>query len=254
MLKKSHWSWYFSILLILILFLNGQCLANSTLKQTRGNNDTPDGPLNIYYLSISKFLSPTPPAKSNSNKTELTVSQPLIFTHNVRDRKFDDQITPELNLWLDSRNKKGLEIKFELGFQAWEDDTLIKDKFYKILFKNYTTIGATGGENVRLHYLKYDGETFDIKYGTNNFCSIYFMINLTDNPTPSSSVDIYCGAWGKTSYIKLPYNQTLSAYEFEKEKNEKTQPTPGFLVELFFAALIATMAIYTLFQKSQKKR
>jgi hypothetical protein len=178
-----------------------------------------DDDLGIVYLSKSQYLLPDPPAAEATNKVKLEPGEPTYFSHNIRDRKFDETLNPELDLWLDASGKAGLELEFEIGFQAWEDNTLMEGKFYTIKFHNYTTKGTSGGENAKVKFLEYVGKPFDINYGSDNWASIYLMVNLTGTAS-SPSVDILCGANGKTSNIRLPWNQTLSKYESQQNKDD----------------------------------
>jgi hypothetical protein len=196
------------------------------------------------------YLLPTAPETSELNKTELTTAKSLIFGHNIRDRKFNSDLASELELWLNAHSKSGLVLNFELGFQAWEDETLVKGKFFKILFENYTTTGAKAGENAKVSHAAIVGEPFDIKYGSDNWCAIYLKLNLTGN-TSSTIVDIFCGAEGKLSKIKTPYDQTLSSYIHGEDSDGDN--TPGFLGGFIIIILGALAVIYKIFLKPPRK-
>ena len=143
-------------------------------------------------------------------------------------------------LWLDSHGKADRSLSFEIGFQAWEEDTLIEGKFFKILFNNYTTIGNPYGENISMYYFKYDGEPFDLKSGSTNFAAVYFSITLTDTGN-SDKIDIYTGADGKASFIKVPYDTTLSA-QAQKDNNDNNS-TPGFTLGSVLIILVIVFLI-----------
>ena len=176
MRKRIRWLKSLASFLILLMVLNS-IFITITAQNNGPNQNTNDKPLNIYYLSKSQYLLPYPPGDEATNKTELSTSQGLVFTHHLRDRKFNTELTPELDIWLNANGKAGLILTFELGFQAWEEDTLIEGKFYRILFKNYTTLGLSGIENAKISFDKYVGEPFDISYGS-DFAAFYLLINL----------------------------------------------------------------------------
>ncbi len=245
MYKKRTLHIWLTILSIFMMVLCTLCISNNTSSSENNDKYVPQEDLEFLYLSSSKYLLPEPPGDDSKNKTELTAGKSTYFSHNLRDRKFNEALNPELDLWLDAHGKNGLVLRFEIGFQVWEDETLIEGKFYKIIFKNYTTTGATGGENVKVAFLEYDGVPFDIKYGTGNWASIYLMINLTENVSAASaSVDIICGAGGKISSIKLPYDQTLSGFEHEQNKNNDGDSTwcSSSLVLVFAIGIIASVS------------
>jgi hypothetical protein len=201
--------------IIVVLFIVISTLNLTTLSSVSEKDDD----LGKLYLSKSQYLLPNPPGAEAANKTELEPSKPIYFSHNIRDRKFDENLNPALDLWLDAHSQAGIELQFEIGFQAWEDNTLIEGKFFKIKFNNYKTTGAAGGENAKVTFLGYDGEPFDIKYGNDNWASIYLMINISKNATKKTSVDILCGAGEKVSFISLPWDQTLSQYDSDQDQD-----------------------------------
>ena len=135
-----------------------------------------------------------------------------------------------------------------------EDRTLLPEKTYKILFKDYTTSGSITGENLKLIYTKYEGKTFDIKYGNDNWCAVYLTIIRTDNET-ASKLDVYAGAENKTSQITIPYDKTLSAYEYEQEKKkeEENKSTPGFGLDQGVIALGVLLIIFYIKASARRK-
>jgi len=246
MLKTNAEAWRISTVIIVIILFMSLCISSDNSNSNASNDNTASNQLNILYLSKSMYLLPTPPETDELNKTELTSAKSLIFGHNIRDRKFNKDLAPELELWLDTHGKSGLVLTFELGFQAWEDETLVKGKFFKILFENYTTTGAKAGENAKVSYAGIEGEPFDIKYGSDNWCAIYFKVNLTGNIS-GTGVEIYCGAEGKISKIKIPYDQTLSAYIHGEDSDGDS--TPGFQGGFIIIILGALTVIYKVFLK-----
>ena len=110
-------------------------------------------------------------------------------------------------------------------------------KLFRAKFGNYTTTGDQGGEFVNLTYTKYNGEPFDIKSGADNWCAVYLTIRRMDK-LEDADLDIYTGAKGKISYVKIPYDQTLSSYEHENEENNAT---PGFLGGCVILALMVVI-------------
>jgi hypothetical protein len=243
---RSHWPWVLSIVFITLIFFTTLCISNNSTNNNQTNGEEPIQNLEILYLN-SIYLSPTKAGIEESNKVELTATKNLSFSHSIRDRKFNKNLKPEIMLWLDSHGKANLKLRFEIGFQAWEEDTLIEGKFFKILFNNYTTIGNPYGENISLSYLRYDGEPFDIKSGSTNFASVYFSISL-NNTGNSDKIDIYTGADGKASFIKVPYDNTLSASA--KNDDNGGDSTPGFTLE----SLLLILVIFFIFRHSRLKK
>ena len=200
-----------------------------------------DQHLDTLYFGTQYFL-PYPPSSGESNKTTISALNRTTFSHNLRDRKFNSKIKPELNLWLDAAGTKGIELEFEINFQAVEDLTELPDKTFKITFQNYTTNGSLDGEVLNLTYLNYEREPFDIKSGADNWCLVYLIIRRTDNIT-GSKVTLYCGAEDRVSNIKIPYSQTLSAYNYEQEKDNDMDSTPGFTGLSFLFAIVLLISI-----------
>lgn len=241
---------WISIILLLLIIFNLLCVSNNSSYSQTDNNKT-DKSLGTLYLSKSMYLLPLPPGDASENKTELTPGKLAVFSHNIRDRKLTENLKPELNLWLDAHGKAGLILQFEIGFQMWEDNTLIEGRFYKILFNNYTTtgIGIAGLENAKVIYRGYEGEPFDILSGSKNFAAVYFKVNLTINSTTSTStVDIFCGAWDKISFIQLPYDQTLSAYKHDQDKDNDDNGLPGFDGGILIITLVGLVTLYFVFR------
>lgn len=253
--KNSTWLWLISLALIFLTIISTLCVGNDNSdNDSKYDYEPPDQELEKLYLS-ENYLLPQPPSHDSNNKTELLAQNRTIFGHNIRDRKFNNKITPELNLWINSHGRSGIELEFEIVFQAVEDNTLLPHKTFKILFENYTTNGSTENENLMPAFIKYDGKYFDIQYGNENWSSIYLKIQRTDNFT-DTIVDIYFGSEQKVSYIKIPYDKTLSFYEYEKEKEEENQATPGFTaiqVVLVLGILISIFYLRGSLINSQKK-
>jgi hypothetical protein len=249
----ANWPRGALVLLMVLVFITGGCISpDPATAEDNGSNQN----LEILYLSSSRYFVPEAPGPEEVNKIELTTAKSLTFSHNIRDRKYNSKLTPYLNLWLDAHGKSGLNLSFQVGFQAWEEDTLITDKKFEILFENYTTKGFLVGEKVELQYQKYQGVPFDIKAGASNWSTIYLTINLTDTSLTSGKdeigVDLYTGADGKASYIKIPYDQTLSAYKHKKD-NEDDGSIPGFNTPTVIIALLATLTLIVYFRYFQKK-
>ncbi len=229
------------LLLIVILILTTLCYGSDDKNEsTKNKNPPPDVELDKLYLGKS-YLLPDPPGSAPANKTELPAMNHSTFTHNIRDRKFNDKLKPELRLWVNTQGTKGIRLEFEIGFQAVEDNTIIPNKRFKILFSNYTTQGTIEPEYINLTFLKFDGAPFDINPGVENWCSVYLTIRRTDDMT-NSKLYIFTGAEGKISYIIIPYDRTLSSYEHEKE--DESENTPGFGLELVGTAIIISSIIY----------
>ena len=237
--EKHHWLWVLSVIIVALVFSSSLCISSNSANNQKTNEKTPSQDLEILYLN-GIYLSPTKGGIEEFNKRELTSTKNLTFTHSIRDRKFNKDFKPEIMLWLDSHGKTNLKLGFEIGFQAWEDDTLIEDKFFKIIFANYTTSGNPYGENVSLSYLRYDGTPFDLKSGSNNFAAVYFSISLEDTGK-SDKIDIYTGADGKASFIKVPYDKTLSSVS-NKNGNDNDS-TPGFTLEWVLIVLIIIIVL-----------
>ncbi len=239
MIKKSHWSKLILGAIIFVLIFTSLCYGN-----TDNESDTEDytpslskQQLSTLYLGTAHLL-PDPPGPDKMNKTELSAQNQSVFGRNILDRKFNSKMKPGLNLWFDAHGKKGIQLEFEISLQAVEDSTVLPDKTYKIRFKNFTTQGAAGVQNLNITYLDYQGKPFDIKYGAENWCSVTLIIKRMDNIT-DTKLTIYCGADNKISNITLPYDRTLSAHDYEKEKEDSENATPGFnSVEIIISVTI----------------
>lgn len=250
--RNMHRSWIVAMFLVVIVILNVLCFSNNSSDSANTDRAPTNQNIDKLYLSRSVFLLPNPPDDDPSNKTTVAPGKTITFGHNLRDKKYNKDLTPELDLWLDTHGQKGLVLQFEIGFQAWEDDTLIDGEVYGVVFENYTTVGVVGIEHALVPYREYINEPFDIKHGSKNWASIYFMINFTENSS-ASSIDVHCGAGGKTSFIRLPYDQTLSAYEHEQSKDKDEDNTPGFTGEMLILSIFGLIIIIAQISPSRKR-
>lgn len=240
MINGKIWLKVISVSIIILLVFSCLCTGEQTSRKGEEEKDIPDVDLEILYLGQS-YLLPTPPGPGVKNKTEISAQQQISFSHNIRDRKFNEDLKPELNIWVKSQGKSGMKLEFEIYFQMVEDATVKPNKKYKIIFGNYTTSGLSEFENITLPYLSYKGKPFDIKYGSENWCSVTLIITRTDNET-KEKLHIYLGADEKVSFIKIPYDITLSAFEHENKEKKDDKNTPGFE----FGLIIVTLLIITL--------
>jgi hypothetical protein len=231
--------------MVLLVVLNSLCVSNESSGSEKSDYKPSFEDIDKLYLSNGPYLLPEPPDKDPKNKTTLQPGDILYQGHNLRDRKYNPDLKPSLDLWLDTHGQKGLVLQFEIGFQAWEENTLIDGEVYRIVFNNYTTIGAAGGENAIVTFREYVNEPFDIKYGADNYASIYLMINFTENAS-ASSIDIYSGASGKISLIKLPFDQTLSWYESEQKKKDDNDNSPGFTGGVLIISAVVLIIIFSI--------
>jgi len=251
MKKVDYWKFCIALLLIIIMTLTSLCLGDESSNDANSKkklDEIPKEELKILYLA-RPTMRDTPPGNDKSNQTELSAENQVIFGQNIFDRKFDDKIKPELNLWLDTNGKKGIKLEFEIYFQAVEDSTLLPNKYFKAIFSNYTTNGTTDIIYLRREFLKYEGTPFDIKSGSENWCSVTFKISRTDNAT-DSKLHIYHGAENRVSFITIPYNETQSSHEYEQEKDE--EPTPGFIGTNFIIILLVVCIILYIQKQSRK--
>jgi hypothetical protein len=234
------------ILFILIIIVASTMLCYSNPDSgsaVKNKKEPPEVELDRLYLG-NFYLLPDPPGDGAGNFTKLSALNQTTFSHNISDRKFNQDIKPRLRLWLDAFGTQGITLEFELTFQAVEDQTLLPNKVYRIVFKNYTTQGLPGQEYVNLTYTKYDGEPFDIKSGADNWAGVYLTIRRIDNKK-DADLRILTGAGGKISYVKIPYDQTLSSYQYEEEDNSST---PGFAGG-YLVLSITTIIFVTSFKK-----
>ncbi len=239
MINDRYWLRIGTIFFTFLLLFSSTCSCVSSNSEVKTKEPVSNQNLGLLYLS-HYYLIPYKPGDDNANKTALLANNQSIFSHSVYDRKFNKNIIPELNLWLDDNSKAGLELEFEVIVQAVEQSTVVQGKSYKMVFKNYTTTGYQGPKNVKIEFINYFGEPFDIKYGENNWANIALVIKRIDNESVTK-LQIYHGANGKASYIKLPWNQTLSREEYESEKDKND--TPGFEAGIAFIGIIILVII-----------
>jgi hypothetical protein len=239
------------IIIILILLVSTSLCTSShdTAGSEENNNSTPE--LELEKLYIGKYyLLPSKPGDDNTNKTELLANNQSIFGHNIFDRKFNDKLNPELNLWLEDLGVPGMILECELQIQAVEDSTEITGKKYSIIFENFTTAGEPAHYNVKLNFKSYQGKPFDIKSGKDTWASLTLIIRRVDSESDSKLM-IYCGASGKASYLITPYDKTYSKYKSENEADDKG--TPGFGGGMAIASIVVLVVIYYS-NKLQNKR
>jgi hypothetical protein len=247
--KKFNFYVLISIL-IFVLTITALCNGNDDKGESVNNKKTPpDVELEKLYLS-KYYLVPNQPGDDSTNKTEILAMNQSTFSHNIRDRKFNEKLKPKLKLWVDAHGKSGIKLEFEIGFQAVEDNTIIPNKNFKIIFPNYTTAGNQEPEYINLSFLKFDGEPFDIQPGADNWCSVYLTIKRTDELT-NSKLQVYTGANGKNSYIIIPYDKTLSS--FDQGAEDESGNTPGFEFETVVIAIFILITIYFYQSQSSKK-
>ena len=246
---------FISIFFIFLLLILSSifCPAPAAEHNSRASTTASEQNLGLLYLS-KYYLIPGKPGDDPSNKTELPAADQTIFGHSIHDRKLDTAILPELDLWVNDGGRKGMELEFEIQVQAVEDKTVIPEKKYKMLFKNYTTQGRAETYQIKIEFINYLGKTFDVKYGKEDWVNIALVIKRLDNETGNKLL-IYHGADGKASFIQLPWNQTLSKYEYEKDKNDNDSPGFGFqIVVVSFIAIIFSIYIATKKRNHNKKK
>jgi hypothetical protein len=163
-IKRSSFK-IISIFFIFIVFILSSIFNTPVLttNNSRASTTTSDQNLGLLYLS-QYYLVPDKPGADSTNKTELLASSQTTFGHSIHDRKLDTSILPELYLWIGDDGKKGLELEFEIHVQAVEDKIVLPEKNYKMLFKNYTTLGRTEPYLITIEFINYLGKTFDVKY------------------------------------------------------------------------------------------
>jgi hypothetical protein len=245
MVQINRWTETGTVILVLFIILNSLTFCFFNL----GLAESVDEGLDTLFLS-KYYLVPERPGDDPSNYSTLSAENTISFGHNIRDRKLDRSIIPELNLWLDDGGNAGIELEFEIRVQAVKDNTVVPDKSFWMLFKNYTTIGKSGPQPVNIGFINYAEETFDIDKGMDNWAIFTLTIQRTDNLT-GSDLRIYHGADGKASYLKLPWNQTLSKFEYENEKNDDND-VPGFELALFAFAFIVIIAFVQILKSHYK--
>jgi hypothetical protein len=251
MVKKKYWLGFASAIFIIIIIFTSLCTSTDSSSEKQENHEPPEVEYDTLYIGTD-YLLPDPPGPDKNNKTELLANNKSTFGHNIRDRKYNDQIDPSIYLWLNTKGKKGLSLEFEITFQMVEDNTVKPDKKYKISFDSYVTKGNSSLEIVNLTFSQYDGKPFDIKYGNDNWCMVYLTISRIDNKTDSKLL-VFSGANDKISYIKIPYDRTLSSYEYEKEKEKDNKNTPGFSIGYGIAAFVTLLIFYLKSQNSRFK-
>jgi hypothetical protein len=253
--KRTSQLWFVSILLIIIITLTTLCVGNNSNDddEKKYDNINPDEHLELFYIGAN-YLIPDPPDAGSENITELSALDQKSFGTSIFDRKFNNDFTPELHLWLDTNDKEGLRLEFEIFFQAVEDNTILPDKNFKALFESYTNNNISGVKYSNISFIEYAGEPFDIKPGAENLCHVTLTVKRTDNIT-NSIVHIYVGAENKTSFIRIPYDQTYSAYEYarEQDREKDKKSTPGFTaIQLVVVTSIALL--FHFFIKAPPKR
>jgi hypothetical protein len=229
------------IIILILLVSTSLCTSNNdTAGSVDNNSSTPD--LELEKLYIGKYyLLPNKPGDDSTNKTELLANNHSIFGHNIFDRKFNDKLDPELNLWLEDLGAPGMILECELQIQAVEDSTEITGKKFSIIFENFTTTGEPAPYYVKLEFKNYQGEPFDIKSGKDTWASLILILRRVDSESESKLM-IYCGAGGKASYLITPYDQTYSKYRADNEKEDNG--TPGFGGGLVIACMLALSILY----------
>jgi hypothetical protein len=196
-------------LVSLILFL--AFFINSAYADEGGNeNNGYEIVLNKYYFGKDEFnttwLMPAPPGDGRYNFTEVTPEDELAVSQGIIDREYDPDITPQVNLFVNTYGKAGMVINIQMEFMYFnENNILLEDEPVIAYFEPYTTTGRVSHpEEIRSASTSYSGTPQDVP--TSDYGAIISVfISLDDTGIDNASFDVYCGKNGYRSNVITPY-------------------------------------------------
>jgi len=247
----SKYIWVIAIFCLLILILAIFTNPFSSTDNTSSVSAATDTELDILYLhgrsDGATLLQPYAPGEAARNHTILNTTHARKFGHNILDRKYNSGLDPEVNIYIDSFDTPGLVLNFKIEIYMFEGNTLLTEPQAVAIFSNYTTKGSLLPELVEIKSTEYDGKPVDIESGGGFGASIRLTIWRTDG-FKNDNVKIYCGADGKVSWIRIPYDKSLSSEK--KDDDESTPMDSGLLLIM----AISSYCLFVYYRKQKNQR
>jgi hypothetical protein len=229
--EGNKFIWAAAILALLILILASITDPFSVSNIARSDSTTNETELDILYLhgrsDGGTLLQPYSPGDSAKNYTLINSTQERKFGHNILDRKYNSNLKPEVNIYINSFDKTGMILNFKIEFYLFEGNTLLTEPVATAIFSDYTTKGSLLPELIELRSSKYDGEPVDIESTGGFGASVRLTVWRTDN-MEQHDVKILCGANEKVSWVRIPYDRSLSSTR--KNGEDSTPMDSGLLL------------------------
>jgi hypothetical protein len=240
----SAFIWSVAILALMVLILASLTDPFSVSKSASSDSTPTETELDILYLhgrsDGGTLLQPYSPGDSSKNYTLINSSRDRKFGHNILDRKYNSNLKPEVNIYIDSFDTPGMILNFKIEFYLFEGNTLLTEPVATAVFSNYTTKGSLLPELIELKSSKYEGEPVDIESTGGFGASVRLTVWRTDN-LDQSDVKVLCGSEGKVSWIRIPYDKSLSS---TKKNGEDTTPMDSGLLLIMAICSYCLLSYY----------
>jgi hypothetical protein len=238
-LGKYIWATAILALIILIIAIFNNPFSVS--DNASSGSTTTDTGLDILYLhgrsDGGTLLQAYAPGDSAKNYTVVNTTHARKFGHNILDRKYNSELRPEVNIYIDSYDTPGMILNFKLEFYLFDGNTLATEPVATAVFSNYTTKGSLLTEFVEIKSTEYEGKPVDIGSGGGFGASVRLTVWRTDD-LKNNDVKLHCGADGKVSWIRIPYDRSLSS---TKKNDDNSTPMDSGLL------LIVAISTYCIF-------
>lgn len=229
----NKYIWAAAILALVILIIASFNNPLSVSDNASSGSTTTDTDLDILYLhgrsDGGTLLQPYAPGDSAKNYTLVNTTHTRKFGHNILDRKYNSELKPEVNIYVDSFDTPGMVLNFKLEFYLFKDNALATEPVATAVFSNYTTKGSLLPEFIEIKSTEYEGQPVDIGSSGGFGASVRFTVWRTDG-LKDDYVKFYCGADEKVSWIRIPYDRSLSSTK--KNDDDSTPMDSGLLLIL----------------------
>ena len=244
----NKYLWAAAILALIILIIASFNNQFPVSDNASSNSTTTDNDLDILYLhgrsDGGTLLQPYAPGDSAKNYTVVNTTHTRKFGHNILDRKYNSELKPEVNIYIDSYDTPGMILNFKLEFYLFEDNALATEPVATAVFNNYTTKGSLLPEFVEIKSTEYEGKPADIGSSGGFGASVRLSIWRTDE-LKDDNVKLHCGVDGKVSWIRIPYDRSLSSTK--KNDDDSTPMDSGLLLIL----AISSYCLFTYYRKNK---
>lgn len=231
----------FVVIVMVISAFNVPYSDNDDATSEATNSETR---FDIFYLhgAIGKgtYLRPSQPGDNATYKTTLNSTFTLEIGRSMIDRKYNPEIKPAVNIYINSLETKGIIVNFRIEFYLFEGNFLPDDPVSTAIFNNYTTKGSSSPEYIQLTSTKYQDDPPEDMPAGEFGGSVRLKIWRTDN-IDEVDLEIYCGADAKISWIQVPYDKSLSSTQ--KDDDDKSTPM-GSGALLVMAITAGSLVVY----------
>ena len=243
-------------MIIISLFLFSSILFTSVAQTAvSAQDESVDGSaVNQFYIEYrtnrTGILVPYEPDDGDEKLIMVGYGDYFNVSHGLVDRKYNPDIKPEVELYIDSHGAEGLLITVRVEFRYFVDNMLPQKANVIAYFDQYETDGDDEPELVSIRSSLYSDTPVDItdpEFGALMRLSVSF-----EGGDVNDTVDILCGDGGYHSYVITPYDRSYSSTLADDDGDDDTEPVNTalcYIVGILFIVIIVIMIIYSHFKE-----